>query len=127
MDHERIEALIIAARWEATLSLSDKERWKMEESVHTLSNALSVGRKVYGVTQGFGPLVGYNADDSSTAQGLGLISHLAVGQGEPLAPEVTRLMLWLRLSGMKQGHSAVPVEFWLRLAALWNHGFCSDV
>ena len=123
MDNAGIAALITAARWEATLELSDKERWKMEESVQTLLRVLSEGRKVYGVTQGFGPLVGHNAHDSSTAQGLGLISHLAVGQGEPLSPDVTRLMLWLRLSGMKRGYSAVPVEFWLRLATLWNRGF----
>jgi histidine ammonia-lyase len=123
MENPGIAALITAASWEATLALSDTERWKMEASVHTLSQALSEGRKVYGVTQGFGPLVVYDADDSSTAQGLGLIAHLAVGQGPPLSPEVTRLMLWLRLSGMKQGYSAVPVECWLRLAALWNRGF----
>jgi histidine ammonia-lyase len=123
MDNAGIAALLTAANWEATLALSDKERSRMEESVHTLSHALSQGRKVYGVTQGFGPLVGYNANDSSTAHGLGLISHLAVGQGAPLSPGVTRLMLWFRLSGMKQGYSAVPVEFWLKLAALWNRGF----
>jgi histidine ammonia-lyase len=123
MEQTGIAALITASSWEARLALSDQERRQMEESVHTLSHALSEGRKVYGVTQGFGPLVVYNADDSSTAQGLGLISHLAVGQGAPLSPEVTRLMLWLRLSGMKHGYSAVPVQFWLRLAALWNRGF----
>ncbi len=123
MEKAGIAALITAASWEARLALSDQERRQMEESVHTLWHVLSEGRKVYGVTQGFGPLVVYNADDSSTAQGLGLISHLAVGQGAPLSPEVTRLMLWLRLSGMKQGYSAVPVQFWLRLAALWNQGF----
>jgi histidine ammonia-lyase len=123
MDNAGIAALITAANWKAKLALSDKERWKMEESVRTLTQALSEGQKVYGVTQGFGPLAAYTADGSSTAQGLGLISHLAVGQGAPLSPEVTRLMLWLRLSGMKHGYSAVPVEFWLRLATLWNHGF----
>jgi histidine ammonia-lyase len=123
MDNAGIAALLRAASWEATLALSDNERMKMDESVRTLSQALSQGREVYGVTQGFGPLVGYNADDSPTAQGLGLISHLAVGQGAPLSPAVTRLMLWLRLAGMKHGYSAVPVEFWLQLATLWNRGF----
>ena len=86
MDNAGIAALLTAASWETTLALSDKERLKMEESVHTLSHALSEGRKVYGVTPGFGPLADYNADNSSTAQGLGLISHLAVGQGVPLSP-----------------------------------------
>ena len=123
MNNAGLAALLSYASWEATLAVSDDERCKMEESVHTLSQALSKGHKVYGVTQGFGPLVVYQADESSIDQGLGLISHLAVGQGAPLSPEVTRLMLWLRLSGMKHGYSAVPVAFWLRLAALWNLGF----
>ena len=123
MDNAGIAALLSAASWEKTLALSDKERLKMEESVHTLSYALSQGHKVYGVTHGFGPLVDYNADNASTTQGLGLISHLAVGQGAPLSPAVTRLMLWLRLSGMKHGYSAVPVAVWSRLASLWNRGF----
>lgn len=93
MDNAGIAALLRAASWEATLALSDDERMQMDESVRTLSQVLLQGREVYGVTQGFGPLVGYDADDSPTAQGLGLISHLAVGQGAPLSPAVTRLML----------------------------------
>jgi histidine ammonia-lyase len=59
MDNAGIAALITAANWKAKLALSDKERWKMEESVRTLTQALSEGQKVYGVTQGFGPLAVY--------------------------------------------------------------------
>lgn len=118
-----VAALLAAAGWQATLTLVNEEREQMEESVRTLSHALSLGGKVYGVTQGFGPLVAYKAEGASQAQGLGLIAHLAVGQGECLSPDVTRFMLWLRLSGMKRGYSAVSVEFWRILAALWERGF----
>ena len=53
---------------------------------------------VYGTTRGFGPLVAYPADPDRHRQGLGLVAHLAVGQGEPLSPAVTRTMTWLRES-----------------------------
>jgi histidine ammonia-lyase len=93
----------------------------MEESVQTLRMLYHRGT-VYGLPRASATR-GHKADNSSTNSGLGLISHLAVGQGAPLSPAVTRLMLWLRLSGMKHGYSAVPVEVWLRLASLWNRGF----
>ncbi len=118
-----ISQLISRTGWDATLTLSSEERTLMEKSTATLNRKVAAGERVYGVTQGFGPLVRYQADSSSQTQGLGLISHLATGQGEPITPEVTRYMLWLRLSGMKQGHSAVDPDFWLKLAALWNVGY----
>lgn len=118
-----VEHIVSAARWEARLDLSPSERVKMERSVRTLSRHLDDGLRVYGTTQGFGPLVDYEADASPTAQGQGLISHLAAGQGEPLSPEATRLMFWLRLQSIKRGYSAVEPERWSRLAELWNRGF----
>jgi histidine ammonia-lyase len=116
-------SLIAHAGWDARLALSDNETLLMRESVAVLNKVVADGRRVYGVTQGFGPLVRFTASESLQDQGLGLISHLANGQGEPLSPEVTRYMLWLRLSGMRQGHSAVCPEFWQKMAHLWNLGF----
>lgn len=118
-----IEELIGAADWNKRLELSSKERQTMEQGVLTLAKAIEAGRNIYGVTQGYGPLVTFSANPSSVDQGLGLISHLATGQGEPLSREITRYMLWLRLTGMKQGHSGVSPDFWLKLANLWNSGF----
>lgn len=115
--------LFPAASWNTRLELTEDDRWRMEQSEAVLAKAVRAGRKIYGVTQGFGPLVIYDASRSTQDQGLGLISHLAAGQGEPLSPDTTRFMLWLRLHGMKQGHSAVAPDFWLRLARLWNAGF----
>jgi histidine ammonia-lyase len=69
-----------------------------------------------------GPLVLYPAE-SEMEQGSSLISHLGTGQGRPLDPDVSRLILWLRLTSMRKGYSAVSPEFWQTLADLWNAGF----
>ncbi|MEU9225155.1 aromatic amino acid ammonia-lyase [Streptomyces massasporeus] len=92
-------------------------------AAHRALTALDGSRRVYGVTHGFGPLVDHAADPDPARQGLGLISHLATGQGEPLPPDVTRTMVWLRLRGMTLGHSAVAPKTWQRLADLLNAGF----
>ena len=118
-----VSSLIQKAAWNTKLSLSSQKRNCMEKGVQALSQKLATGSKVYGITQGFGPLVRFDASSSSLKQGMGLISHLATGQGKPLTPDVTRFMLWLRLQGMTRGHSAVSPDFWLKLAKLWNLGF----
>ncbi|MCX3288108.1 aromatic amino acid ammonia-lyase [Streptomyces sp. NEAU-H22] len=92
-------------------------------AAHRALTGLDGSRRVYGVTHGFGPLVDHPADPDPARQGLGLISHLATGQGEPLPPDVTRTMVWLRLRGMALGHSAVDPRTWQRLADLLNAGF----
>ncbi|WP_196054759.1 aromatic amino acid ammonia-lyase [Nocardia aurantiaca] len=77
---------------------------------------------VYGLTRGFGPLVDFDAHTDTHRSGSGLIDHLTVGQGDPLTPEVVRTMIWLRLSSMAKGYSAVSVPVWETLVAQWNHG-----
>lgn len=104
-----------------TLSRDDAER--MRASVAAFDSALDVGHEIYGVTRGFGPLVGYEADPSLRRHADGLIAHLCVGRGDPLPRDVTRLMVRLRLEGMRRGHSGVSPENWLALAGLWNRGF----
>ncbi|GAB3439769.1 aromatic amino acid ammonia-lyase [Actinophytocola sediminis] len=78
---------------------------------------------VYGVTSGFGPLVGYPGDPDPAAQATGLIAHLTVGQGTPLPRAVVRTMVWLRLTGMARGHSGADPATVARLADQWNRGF----
>lgn len=94
----------------------------METSGRTIEDYLKADKPIYGLTQGFGPLVLYAAE-SELEQGSSLISHLGTGQGQPLAPEVSRLILWLRIQNMRKGYSAVSPKFWNVLADLWNKGF----
>lgn len=102
------------------LSSSDVER--MHACARTVDRELAAGRPVYGLTQGFGPLVTFEAE-SETEQGASLIAHLGTAQGEPLPPQVCRLVVWLRLNSMRKGRSAVSPEFWTRLAAAFDAGF----
>ncbi len=118
-----VPELIRSSAWTARLELSEDDRDRMAAGVDVLSAAMAAGERIYGVTQGFGPLVRFQPDNSSADVGMGLISHLAAGQGAPLSPAVTRLMVWFRLEGMKRGHSAVSPDRWLELARLWNLGF----
>ncbi len=117
------EEILREAAWDAALSLGPGDAERMRASREILDGKLDRGEPVYGVTHGFGPLVTYRASDSRFDQGAGLISHLGSGQGAPLSPEVSRLVVWLRLSGMRQGHSSVDPDFWRVLADLWNRGF----
>lgn len=78
---------------------------------------------VYGLTSGFGPLVGNAANPDALAHANNLIAHLTVGQGPSLPPAVVRTMVWLRLSGMALGHSGVDPELWQALVDQWNVGF----
>lgn len=123
LNETRLRELLAESDWQNKLELSELDYRRMSESLATLQRAIARGERVYGVTQGFGPLVKYEASASREDQGLGLISHLAAGQGEPLSPQVSRYMLWLRLKGMTRGYSAVPPEAWTRLAEFWNLGF----
>jgi histidine ammonia-lyase len=95
----------------------------MRAGATLLAKAVADGQEVYGVTRGFGPLVAFPAAESGFEQGSGLIAHLGTAQGRPLPPDVCRTVVWLRLTGMRQGYSATAPEFWAVLADLWNRGF----
>ncbi|MGW3891957.1 aromatic amino acid lyase [Micromonospora chokoriensis] len=118
-----IGQLVEAALAGDGLDLSPAEADRMEDSVRRLAHFRSTGGEVYGLTRGFGPLVRYAASDDENAQGIGLIHHLGVGQGEPLSASASALSVWLRLRSMRLGYSAVPVPLWRQLAALHRRGF----
>lgn len=118
-----LERVVAAADPTATLEpCSAADVARMAASARTVDAWLAQERPIYGLTQGFGPLVLFDAE-SEVEQGSSLISHLGTGQGEPLAPEVSRLILWLRIQNMRKGYSAVSPRFWSVLAGLWNRGF----
>ncbi|GHC96440.1 histidine ammonia-lyase [Nocardiopsis terrae] len=121
---DSLDAVIRAAGWDAALpECGPGDRERMQESQDVLAKALASDQDVYGITRGFGPLVAFQADSSHEQQGSGLIAHLGTGQGDPLAPEVCRLVVWIRLNSMRKGHSGVSPDFWDGLAELWNRGF----
>lgn len=115
--------IVRSASWGATIPpCGPADILRMEASAATVAKHLADQKPIYGLTQGFGPLVTYAAE-SEMEQGSSLISHLGTGQGRPLDPEASRLILWLRLTSMRRGFSAVSPAFWQVLADLWNAGF----
>lgn len=123
VDRTRLHDLVRSADWDATMDpCTADDIARMEASSATITKLLADDVPIYGLTQGFGPLVLYAAE-SEMEQGSSLISHLGTGQGRLLSPEISRLVVLLRLNSMRKGYSAVSPEFWQILADLWNRGF----
>jgi histidine ammonia-lyase len=78
---------------------------------------------VYGVNTGFGKLANQriNKEQLATLQ-LNLIRSHSVGVGEPLAPEVVRLMLALKAASLARGYSGVREMVVDTLIAVHNAG-----
>lgn len=115
--------IVDSANWDAKLDpCTEPDLARMAASAQTIDEYLRSDKPIYGLTRGFGPLVMYDAE-SELEQGSSLICHLGTGQGEPFPPEVSRLILWLRIQNMRKGYSAVSPAFWEILADLWNRGF----
>ncbi len=98
------------------------------ESIHLIQIARSViddiaaqGKKVYGVTTGFGHLSSVRIPQEQLVdlQHNLLRSH-AAGVGEPLSEEITRAMMLLLAASLARGHSGVRVEVVQTLLTLLN-------
>ena len=78
--------------------------------------ALADGHAHYGINTGFGALANKRVPDEQLVQlqrNL-LLSH-AVGVGEPVPPEITRLMLRLKIHALGLGYSGVSLPTFRRL------------
>lgn len=76
-----------------------------------------LGEAIYGITTGYGALVGHAGTDNDDERAQGLIDFLTTGQGEALPPAVARGMLLVRLLGLARGHSGVTIDVVNALAA----------
>ncbi len=78
--------------------------------------ALADGQPHYGINTGFGALAHKRVPDEqlATLQRNLLLSH-AVGMGDPVPPEITRLMLRLKVHALGLGYSGVSLPVFRRL------------
>ncbi|QJW95024.1 histidine ammonia-lyase [Frigoriglobus tundricola] len=88
----------------------------VERSRARVEAALADGRAHYGINTGFGALANKRVPDDqlATLQRNLLLSH-AVGVGDPVPPEVTRLMLGLKVVSLGLGYSGVSLPVFRRL------------
>ncbi len=105
------------------LTLDDAARERIRASAAVVQRAAAGDAPVYGVNTGFGKLANQriSAADLATLQ-LNLIRSHSVGVGEPLAPEVVRLMLATKAASLARGHSGVREEVVDTLLAVHNAG-----
>ena len=88
--------------------LSPETRQQVKESSAVVEKIALSDKAVYGINTGFGPLCTsmISAEDTKKLQENILKSH-AVGVGEPIDEEISRLMLVLKLQALAKGYSGI--------------------
>ncbi|MGH2493320.1 MAG: histidine ammonia-lyase [Ktedonobacteraceae bacterium] len=115
------EQVIAAARHYAQVELGSEAVARIAAARAVIDTLAEEGRKVYGVTTGFGHLsrVRIPHEQLTDLQHNLLRSHSA-GLGEPLSEEVTRAMMLLLAASLARGNSGVRVEVVQQLIAMLN-------
>lgn len=104
---------------EARLEVSEGVEEQMRASRRQLEEWVDEGRRVYGVTTGFGPLADAEISESERRElQQNLIYHLCTGVGEPMDRRQVRAMIVARASSLSRGHSALRPETLHRLVSL---------
>jgi histidine ammonia-lyase len=95
----------------------------LDRSREVVLRALQDGKPHYGINTGFGALADQRIDNARLAdlQRNLLLSH-ACGVGEPVPPEITRLMLRLKIHALGLGQSGISRSTFEQLLKLEHHG-----
>jgi len=110
-DHLTAKLALAISNGEIKGVLSESTREKVLESSKVVERIAVSGKAVYGINTGFGPLCTsmISAEDTRKLQENILKSH-AVGVGEAIDSEISKLMLVLKLQSLAQGYSGIKIE-----------------
>lgn len=98
---------------------------KMEASHRLVGEIVKSGRPTYGISTGFGDLSRVTiSEDMNAGLQLNLIRSHACAVGSPLAREVVRALMLLRLNALCVGYSGINPQVAILLAELINRGIC---
>jgi len=105
-----------------SMSQLRQQHQAVRQSRKIVNQALLDGHALYGINTGFGVLANKSIsnDELSTLQQNLLLSH-ACGMGEPVPPEITRLMLQLKIHSLSLGYSGVSEQTFVQLLKLEEH------
>ena len=100
-----------------------KDRSSVDRSRKIVEHALQDGKAHYGINTGFGILANKRIDDSQLMdlQQNILLSH-ACGVGDPVPPEITRLMLQIKIHALGLGQSGISRSTFAQLLLLEKSG-----
>ena len=110
--------------WNATeVTLSETAFPGIERAAARIAEVAAGNAPVYGVNTGFGKLASIRIDSADVAklQRNLILSHCC-GVGEPLAPEIVRLIMVLKLMSLGRGASGVRPEIIALMQAMLKTG-----
>jgi histidine ammonia-lyase len=114
--------------WQAVLdgavpSLDPSGKGRIAAGAAVIAGIVAKGDPVYGINTGFGKLASVRipAGDVETLQRNLILSHCC-GVGEPLAPEIVRLVMALKLNSLGRGASGVRPETIALIEAMLANG-----
>jgi histidine ammonia-lyase len=108
--------------------LSTETQEKIQKNRQEIYKIVDSQRTVYGINTGFGPLctTKISVEDTATLQHNLLKSH-AVGIGEPIAPEISMLMLVCKVQALAQGFSGIELATVQRILWFIQHNIAPVV
>jgi len=105
------------------ISISAEAMDRVAECRRLVDSLRGTGKVVYGVNTGFGSLATVVIPDDKLKQlQVNLIRSHSAGIGAPIAPEIARLMMALRVNSLARGHSGVRPELLQAIVAAYNAG-----
>lgn len=128
-DHLSLETIGLILRDNRPLALSEEASQRIRHCRDYLERNLAhAGRLIYGINTGFGSLcdIRISDDDIEQLQYNLVVSH-AAGAGDPVPPEIVRIMLLLKAQSLSYGFSAVREIVVQRLLDFYNAGVCPVV
>lgn len=107
----------------ATLELSEESVKAVQKCRDYLDSKMEdIGRPVYGVTTGFGSLCNITIPEADLSQlQHNLVMSHACGTGDPVRPEIVKLMLLMKIQSLSYGHSGVQIITIQRLIDMFNN------
>ena len=107
-DHLKVSTALAIGNGQYTGILTEESRERIRKSAGLVEKIVSSDRIVYGINTGFGPLCTtlISREDTRLLQENILKSH-AVGVGEPINAELSKLMLILKAHALAKGFSGI--------------------
>lgn len=123
-NHLTLEDAINCARNHQKITIDEEALNRVRLARKNLESRIGTGEIIYGVNTGFGANQNniINSEDVAELQ-TNLIRSNAVGFGDALEEDETRMMMLLRLNSLLSGHSGVRPHVVLKLKDFLNKGF----
>ncbi|MFW5979921.1 MAG: histidine ammonia-lyase [Bacillota bacterium] len=117
-----IEKVVRVARHKEKIKIGDSAIKKIKKSRQMVEDLVKNEEIVYGITTGFGRFSDQKISNTETLKlQENLIKSHAAGCGEPLAEEVVRAMMLLRINNLALGHSGIRYKTLRLLVDLLNN------